>query len=699
MASQPPARRVWLAAAALLAVLILSAATARPAAAQPAGQHGRPVLPDEELLGTEHFLIHYTRTGRMAVEPTDLDGSAAPDYVERLAATLEHVWQVQIDELGWPAPPGDGFLGGDARLDVYLEDILTGGYAGYVDTEGGFLGDNPGTPEQERRAAFAYMVLDNDYREAESTYGETAMGLMQATVAHEFNHAIQAGIDDRDLHAWLYEAAATWMEDQVYDDIDDGIYYLNSLYKNPDICLVAEVARGDDLHWYSSWLLLQMMSERYGPEVVRSIWENLRQYNGFGAVDAALAEHGSSLVLESRDFAVANLLRAYDEGHLYPTVRVEGEAAPGTFEPPDGVQSLGADYVRLAGSGLLTVTLASLDASLSLRAVGVRGGEADVYDAIGGSLTLDSSSYSEVYLVVHNDDLVAHENECRFAGYTLEVVAASGQAAAGALAWPADRFVSPYDGPIVSGQDAGTAQYRPPDAPFTNGPASYSTTPEGLDVSFAPIIPVALPEGYVFDYGYIMTEQDFGESAPYYVPGGGETANFDYLDEAGNWLSVAESRSPYRALGEWMDAIEYDDSPGTIHQIDGVEVLVEDLSSSAEVWISATLILDGLFVVVDGDSAEADVLELVNSLVDAASPEGAPAAGSLTAVPQPGNSVTPARVNAPGAGAADQGPAESSRPSFDLNMGLAAVGVLGLCCLALGVPAAVLGVFLARRRG
>src|SRR5690606_20060770 len=129
----------------------------------------------------------------------------------------------------------------------------------------------------------------------------------------------------------------------------------------------------------------------------------------------------------SRDFAVANLLRAYEEGDLYPVVRVEGETGVGRYVPVDGVQSLGADYIRLTGSGSLTATLDAGGAPFFMRAVGVRGTEADVIEDMSGtSVTVDLNAYQDVYLIVHNDEQIAHEDQCAFANYAVDVAPASG---------------------------------------------------------------------------------------------------------------------------------------------------------------------------------------------------------------------------------------------------------------------------------
>jgi hypothetical protein len=605
-------RRIWLIAGTLVGLVLSLTYGVAPAAAHPPEQDGRPALPNPQTYGTTHFLIHYTLGGSQAVDPADGDSSGVPDYVELVGETMEHVWLVEVDQMGWPAPANDRGEGGDERIDVYLEELLSGGYAGYTDTYSGFLGDNPNSEEKERHAAYGYMSLDNDYLDVDEEWNETPTDLMQVTVAHEFNHLIQAGIDDNDLYYWLYEATATWMEDEVYPDVDDGVYYLDSVFKSPDVCLVAEYARGDDLHWYGEWLLLRLISERYGPDIIRVVWENMRRMSGFESLDAALALYDSSLEAETRDYAVANLLRAYEEGYLYPTVLVEGTLEDGSYVPENGVQSLGADYIQLAGSQPLAVSLDSAEVPVTVRAVGVRDGEAVVVEMSNGHLVIDPSEYDDTYIIIHNDERAANNGGCYFANYSLSAAPTSESPTPASNAWIAEYYVSPSDEP-VSSTNGDTNIVHPSDQPYVSG-TDHALSPSELDVSFETIIPEQLPAGYTFDSAYIMTAAEFGDNAVYYVPGGGDSANFDYLDSSGNWLSVAESTSHYVTLQQWLDDIEYE-TPGEILPVADVLVLVEDLSDSSGVWVSATLILDGLFIVVDSDHNQETVIATVEELV------------------------------------------------------------------------------------
>lgn len=597
-----------------------------PVLAQGDGEPYRPELLDEQTYGTSHFLIHYTLAGEHAINPVDADRNGTPDYIDQIAQTLEYVWQFEVDTLGWAAPPGDQGEGGDARLDVYLENILGDGYAGYVDTADGFIGDNPQTPEKERRAAYGYMGLDNDYTEVldETDDPDAPRKLLQTTIAHEFNHMLQAGYDDYDDHIWLYEATATWMEDEVFDEVNDNHYYLGDYFAQPGSCLVSEP------NWYADWLVMRLLSERYGAEIVRAIWEQERIFDGFEAIDKALAAHDSTVEEEMQTYVIANLLRDYEEGGDYPTVALETSLDEGIFSPVNGVQSFGADYIELSGTGLMRVSLLDADEPVAAWVIGIRDGQADWIALDNGSLVIDLQTYQYVYVIVHNRQRINPDQNCLYAGYTLDASPATGeQPSQVVMTLPANNFTPPTE---YVGEVGYESDYNPPTgAPFRG---EEIPQPHDLDVPFEMIIPNTPPPGYEYDFAYTMTAEEFGEFVEFYIPGGGISANFDYLNEDGDWLSILEAASPYTTLDEWLDDIDYDDPYGEIELISEVEVLVEDLSEPGDPWFSATLILNGLFIVIDGDGSRDDLLAMTEILIDSA--ELAPPPAGDESSDQPG---------------------------------------------------------------
>ncbi|MBI3158978.1 MAG: hypothetical protein HYZ26_05195 [Chloroflexi bacterium] len=380
---------------------------------------GRP-----QSLDSEHFRIHYTTSGADAVSGKDGDQNGHPDYVEHVARALEYVWQAEIEIFGWPAPPPDGTLGGDERVDVYLVNILTdeeiAGYAdgGYRDT---FVGDNPNTPVVESRSHHAFMALDNDYREIGGSPAY-ALDFMRSTAAHEFMHVIQYGIDGGEPADWLWEATATWIQDEVYNDVNDANEVLTAPFKAPDSCQLeyGGEARVEDLdNWYGEWLFLRYISEHYGHATVRAIWEAAASLDGYAAIQHALGLAGTTLEELFSEYTLAVLTRDFEEGEDYPVVRLEGKASlDAVFNPLDGVGQMGADYIELPVEGTLTITLLG---GLPGQVVGIRGDEVHVFQLEAGRVAVEGSAFEKLYLIVLNPQTAGRERECAFSGYSVEV--------------------------------------------------------------------------------------------------------------------------------------------------------------------------------------------------------------------------------------------------------------------------------------
>src|SRR3977135_1021153 len=106
----------------LAAVAVGSAVLAGPAFA---------TAPDPSLtsqLGSTHFLVHFT---------TDINLHAfaitAPQAGD-IAAMAERAYTAEVAD-GYAAPPSDGGLGGDNRIDIYVQGIAAQGEAGEADPD------------------------------------------------------------------------------------------------------------------------------------------------------------------------------------------------------------------------------------------------------------------------------------------------------------------------------------------------------------------------------------------------------------------------------------------------------------------------------------------------------------------------------------------------------------------------------------
>jgi hypothetical protein len=382
-----------------------------------------------QTLDTQHFRIHYTLSGEDAVPPEDANGNQHPDYVEDVARAMEYSWFAEIEHFGWTAPPSDGTLGGDGRYDVYLENVFDEDIAGY--TEGGYeetmVGDNPNSESVETNASSSFIALDNDYAEyAEAPYDSiTTLDYMRSTAAHEFTHAIQYGYDAFEPHEWLWEATATWMQEEVFDSVNDANEALQSVFKSPDSCHLAyggDERVEDSDHWYGLWIFLRYLSENYGHTVVRQLWENAIELDGYAIWDKVLTENATNMDDFFRRFSVAVLSRDFQEGPAYTVVRLEGEAGMDErFNPADGVAQLAADYIEVLAEGRFTVTLEN--SQLEGLLVGIRGGESSLFPLAGGSTSIDGDQFENMYLIVMNLARAARENQCRVIDYTFTITA------------------------------------------------------------------------------------------------------------------------------------------------------------------------------------------------------------------------------------------------------------------------------------
>ena len=279
---------------------------------------------------TPHFKIHYSvKSGdQNAVDTTDTDRNGTPDYIDTVMQILERAWKTQIDTMGYVPPPPDSLENGTAYYDVYIFKIDDFIY-GYVQSEL-LVSDNPNSPDvEENNAATSYMVLRNHYR---GFPGNDERNL-KVTIAHELFHSIQFGYDAFEM-PWLFEATATWMEDELYDEVNDNYQYLILWFERPEAPLDATVADNQDYegHWYGSWIFFRFLSEHVGGrDVVRKIWEYSVRYNSregdfsFLAIEDALQDFGRTFYNVFADFHVANLIKTippyhYEEGSNYPDI-------------------------------------------------------------------------------------------------------------------------------------------------------------------------------------------------------------------------------------------------------------------------------------------------------------------------------------------------------------------------------------------
>jgi len=271
---------------------------------------------------SRHFCVHWVAEGLDAPNLSDRDGNGIPDFVERVLRVAEHVHQVENDKLGWREPRSDGHQGGrNGKTDVYLSQI-GGELFGYAAPDRGQATKDHRIP----RRLHGYLVLDNDYSAFEFP-GTKPLNDLEVTFAHEYNHILQFGYDAYQ-DPWFAESSATWMEDQVYNGIDDYLRYVRRWVKLLETPLTAS-----SIKEYGSAVWNQWLARRYGRAIVRKAWAGAirAKPGGFSVASYEPAIRAAGPSDFSHDFtrfaaAIAEWRtgRGFRESSLYPDVPRQG---------------------------------------------------------------------------------------------------------------------------------------------------------------------------------------------------------------------------------------------------------------------------------------------------------------------------------------------------------------------------------------
>ncbi len=259
------------------------------------------VAPDTFGSPGGNFLIHYAPSGVHAPWQGNLGNNPAtgvPVFVEKTADIFDSVWTHMMDDLGFDPPPDDSFYasGGDYRFDVYLADLCTLEPDLLCNAYGATFPDVLTGPNNQYATAF--MVLDNDFQEID-VYKDKPLDAIRVTAAHEFFHVVQFGYDYHefedmgtpgttadDRHHWL-EMSSVWMEEEIYDNINDYYYYLPSYFSLVHRSLQTN---NPGIYQYAAVVWPLFLSEMWGRDAIRIIWEKCRETMGPNVFQDAIPE-------------------------------------------------------------------------------------------------------------------------------------------------------------------------------------------------------------------------------------------------------------------------------------------------------------------------------------------------------------------------------------------------------------------------
>ena len=271
----------------------------------------------------------------------------------------EFSWSKEIDELGFRSPKNteikkiDMFVG-----NRYAYNYETNSYENIPSNYAGWTTSYPsdGTP---------YFVLSSDIDD----------NSLKVTISHEFFHTIQYAYINNSLisddkwfkNVWWLEATAVLLEDEVYDDINDYLWFLDPFftnsYKNFEIY--------DGTHEYAMVIFAKYIREKYGMGIIEDSFKviNSSGEDGFFEIlDTLLIEdYNSNMKIALNEFAkwVSNPPKYFSEGSSYPELKhfKLNDSTPIEKGGVKIVDSLvdGWNMVALSESDLNVTDLPSLD--------------------------------------------------------------------------------------------------------------------------------------------------------------------------------------------------------------------------------------------------------------------------------------------------------------------------------------------------
>jgi hypothetical protein len=293
-----------------------------------------------------HYCVHWVDSTEDAPPLTDSDSDGIPDYVKTAEEAAEQSHLVENGQLGWPEPKGDGALGGDFdKTDIYLEQLGGTGIYGYT-------APDPGQQLTENdHSQFAYLVIDNDFQPSEFQGYSSPTQPLEVTLAHEYNHVLQFGIDSFQ-DTWMFESTAVWMEGKVFPQILDYLQYLRGWVQLTALPLTtfngSDPNDRNNVKVYGTAVWNKWLDAQFGPGVILQAWEDSlttpRKSMAVQAYDKAIRQQPGGGGFSSRFDLFATKTAewqaqgsGFPEGQRYPDV---ARAASTRINRPGGTTKL-----------------------------------------------------------------------------------------------------------------------------------------------------------------------------------------------------------------------------------------------------------------------------------------------------------------------------------------------------------------------
>lgn len=304
----------------------------------------RPPAHKYHISPDSSFMIHYDTSGSNTVPPEDLDSNGVPDYVDRIALYADSSCRFYHDGLGYLPPPSDT----DDYYDIYVR--FTG--LTYGSTYKEAAGDSSWDDFMSYMEIHNTMSIASENDDPESD----SIGALKITCAHEYYHATQMAYAFRTgPDMWWTEGTAVFMEDVVFDVVNDNYIFLPYFFNYPDTFLIDTSVYGASWHDYSTFVWPTYLAEKYGIDIVRHIWEYMRFYATLPSMDSALTPNGTDFTSSLQEFTVWNYFTGdqynsdyYVEGASYPLVSVDHQILACPFSgdvPVDAPDGFASNYI------------------------------------------------------------------------------------------------------------------------------------------------------------------------------------------------------------------------------------------------------------------------------------------------------------------------------------------------------------------
>jgi hypothetical protein len=205
----------------------------------------------DTTIGNVH--LYFNVTGDSAAALLDSNGNriaeTARAYVESVAVYLNHSYAFEVDSLGYHSL---------ISLPLRVEIRALNGLYGYA------------TPFS--------LTMDNDYKD----YTTRGLAAAKVTAAHELHHVIQYTYGSNPPRFFM-ELTSTWMEDVVYNEVNDYYNYLRDPaghFANPKTSFFEEngIIKYSRAIWgkfLEDKFLHDSSNKNIGREIMRTSWNNI----------------------------------------------------------------------------------------------------------------------------------------------------------------------------------------------------------------------------------------------------------------------------------------------------------------------------------------------------------------------------------------------------------------------------------------